>query len=66
MQDDKLAYLKNKRDALNSEITLMEQGISKAAYDGSIRSQLLTINEARRERGEAPLTLTQFMAGSDD
>lgn len=61
----KLAHMKAQRDALNVAINAVEAGLSKAAYDGAMASQLLTINEARVAEGKPPLTMTEWMMGQE-
>lgn len=60
---NRLTELKARRDELNTEIKLIEEGIRKAAEHGSYISQLLAINEERQQQGKPVLTMSQFLAG---
>lgn len=62
MRDD-LARLKAQRDALNAEITLIERGIERAAYDASMSNQLMIINASRAAEGKPPLSMAAWRAG---
>jgi cell division protein FtsB len=61
-----LAQLKARRDALNAEIALMERGIERAAYDASMCNQLASVNKARAEKGEPPLSMAAFLASDGE
>ncbi len=60
---DELPRLIAERDALNEKIKLIERGIQKAAYDGCMRQQLLTINEGRIKSGKRQLSMDEFCSG---
>lgn len=42
-----------------------ESAARREAYETSLSNQLFTINVARRERGEEPLTMSLWLAGGD-
>lgn len=42
-----------------------ESAARREAYEASLSNQLFTINVARRERGEEPLTMSLWLAGGD-
>lgn len=63
---ERLAQLKAQRAAIDDEINLIEAGISKAAYDGSMASQLTHVNEARAREGKPPKTMSAWQAGVEE
>ena len=58
-----LAALYAERDALTARIKLIEDGVRRAAYDASMRGQLVVVNEARLARGKRCLTMVEFASG---
>jgi hypothetical protein len=62
----RLTELKAQRAAIDAEINLIEAGISRAAYDGSLGAQLATVNDARRTAGKPTLTMTEFLGGDTE
>jgi len=58
-----LASLKAERDALNARIALFEEGARKAAYDASMRGQLIAINERRVGEGKRQISMAEFNSG---
>lgn len=62
-QSTRLAKLYSKRDALNNEISLIEAGIKKAAYDACMREQWIFCNDNRIASGKKPITESMFMSG---
>ena len=60
---ERLAYLKAKRDAIDTEIKLIEKGIEKAAYDACICEQHIRSNEIRVAEGKRQLTAGEYSSG---
>lgn len=61
-----LSTLIAKRDALNHQIKLIEDGIKKAAYDACMAEQHLRHNERRLAEGKRQLSTGEFAAGIFD
>lgn len=58
-----LHKLKAERDALNERIALIEEGVRKAAYDTSMREQLIRVNDSRKAVDKRQITMAEFCSG---
>ena len=60
---DRLADLKARRDALDAEIKLIEDGIRKGAEEACYSEQHIAGNERRLAEGKRQLTAGEYMSG---